>query len=243
MRRLVLIILLGSVAVVGCLGSPRTGTVTSPPDVARPGETPTASPSPTLDPETDPATLPGETPTIGETATQVPETTERGNVSVDYVVRADSIADNVAHVYVDFSVYFAEYAEDIYACTEGAPLFENKYDPTPTPIATPAGHCAEFDAPRVDITTLNGTQSLGRFNASARYSGGHTLVVNDVTVVLENGTTASDVYDTDFRAITEQTTPSGIYGIEFSVTDYKDSDRDVLWRYGIDAERFALATD
>lgn len=181
-------------------------------------ETPTASPT-------------QATPTEGET------------VSVEYVVRRSSMADSIAHVYVDFAVYFVQHPEDIHACTNGAPLFDNEYDPTPTPLPTPAGQCKRFEVSRVDVAALDGPQSLGEFTANRTYSGGHTLVVHDVTVVLENGTTASNVYDTDFRAVTERTPPSGTHGIEFTVTDYEDSSKSLRWRFGVESERFDPTDD
>lgn len=158
-------------------------------------------------------------------------------VSVEYVVRKGSIADGVAHVYVDFAVYFASTPDDVYPCTDEAPLYDNQYDPTPTPVRTPAGLCKRFDVQRVDIAALDGPRSLGEFTADGTYDGGHTLVVHDVTVELENGTTVDDVYDTDFRAVTERTAPSGSYGVTFTVTDHAD-DESLRWRYGVDAEPF-----
>ena len=70
-----------------------------------------------------------------------------------------------------------------------------------------------------------------------------SLVVHDVTVVLANGTETTAVYDTDFRAITERSAPRGRYGVEISVTDYRGADRDLPWRFGIEATRFAPADE
>lgn len=181
---------------------------------------------------------PGADPTTGEPTEATPTVTaEPENVSVEYRLRAGAIADTVAHVYVVFAVYFAEHPEDVYACTDDAPLMDNQYDATATPLPTPAGQCERFDGPRVDLTTVNGTRSLGRFNASGAAAGAHTLVVHDVTVVLENGTTANDVYDTDFRAVTERSAPSGTYGVVIGVTDHRGSDQ-VRWRFGVDLDQF-----
>lgn len=184
-------------------------------------------------PGADPA--PGEPPdaTPSATGTATPE-----EVSVEYRLRAGAIADVVTHVYLDLAVYFAEHPEDVYACTDDAPLMDNRYDATATPLPTPGGQCERFDVPRVDLVAMNGSRTLGPFEASGTYAGGHTLVVHDVTVVLENGSTAEDVYDTDFRAVTEQARPSGPYGVEIGVTDYRDSDQDVRWRFGVEVERF-----
>lgn len=178
---------------------------------------------------------PGEptdaTPTAGGTAILE-------EVSVEYRVRAGAIADPVAHVYVDFAVYLAERPEDVYACTDDAPLMNNRYDATPTPLPTPAGQCERFEVPRIDLAAMNGSRTLGPFDASGTYAGGHTLVVHDVTVVLENGSTVEDVYDTDFRAVTEQARPSGTHGVEIGVTDHRDTEQTLRWRFAVGVERF-----
>lgn len=206
-----LVVLLGCLVLAGCLGSSGTA-----PTTGLVGE---------------------ESPSVTSTASAV-SPTESGTLSFDYVVRIASLPDAVSHVYVDFSVYLAERPGDIQACTDGAPLLDNQYDPSPTPLPTPAGQCEQFDVSRVDLSTLDGQQTLGRFTADASAAGAHTLVVHDVSVVLENGTPVSSVYDTDFRAVTEESAPSGTYGVEINVTDYEGSDRDLPWRFGIDVHRF-----
>jgi hypothetical protein len=170
-------------------------------------------------------------PTDSVTATPRP-----GQVSVEYVLRAGQIPDDVAHVNVDLAVYLAERPDDIESCTAGAPLSDNRYDPTPTPLPTPAGQCTSFTVDEVDVAALDSPRLLGPFEASATYSGGHTLVVHDVTVVLDDGTTVSDVYDTDFRAVTERATPAGTYGVEIGVSDVGESDHS--WRYEVGVVRF-----
>lgn len=201
--------LLGCLVLAGCLGTPGTAPTTG--SAEAPSETSTVSPAPA---------------------------SESGTLSFGYVVRTASLPDAVGHVYVDFSVYLAERPGDIHACTDGAPLLDNQFDPSPTPLPTPAGRCEQFDVSRVDLATLDGQQTLGRFTADASAAGAHTLVVHDVSVVLENGTTVSSVYDTDFRAVTEESAPSGTYGVEINVTDYEGSGRDLPWRFGIDAHRY-----
>lgn len=173
-----------------------------------------------------------EAPTVSsESQTEAPVLT------FEYDIDRGTVADTVSHVYVEFGVYTAERASDVIPCTDGAPLMDNRYDPTPTPVRTPAGNCTSFDAQRIDLTTLNGSRTLGPFRVPANRANAHTLVVHDVTLVLENGSTASAVYDTDFRAITETAPPSGTYGIEVNVTDYGGTDRDVPWRFGISLSR------
>lgn len=183
-----------------------------------------------------PGTGPAPTePTDGTPMASEPSATDE-RLAVSYVLRAGNMPETVAHVHLDLAVYLAEHAEDVYACTDGAPLMDNEFDPSPTPLPTAAGRCERVDVERVDLARLNGTRTLGPFTASGTYSGGHSLVVHDVTVVLENGTTATSVYDTDFRAVTEQATPSGSMGVEIGVTDHRGSD-DLRWRFAVTVDR------
>lgn len=185
----------------------------------------------------------GDPSTTGSGIGTATRTAGAPGVSVEYVVRAGSIPDHVAQLSVDFAVYFAERSDDVYPCTDDAPLMDNRYDPEPTPLPVPEGECEQFDVPRVDVAALDGTRTLGPFEANDTFSGGHTLVAHDVTLVLEDGTFATEVHDTDFRAVTERTTPSGTYGVEIGVTDYEGTDDPPRWRFGIHTERFEVPPD
>lgn len=168
-----------------------------------------------------------------------PGTTATGEPAVvEYVVRAGPLPDTVRHVYVEFAVYFAERPDDLVPCTDGAPLMDNRYDPTPTPVRTPAGQCASADLGRVDLVALESPRSLGELAVNGSVDGGHTLVVHDVTIVLQNGSTATAVHDTDFRAILDESPPAGTYGVEIGVTDFNSTDESRPWRFGVNVERF-----
>lgn len=170
-------------------------------------------------------------------------TTAGGEVAVEYVVRTGDLPASVRHVSVELAVYFAERPEDVYPCTDDAPLMDNRYDPTPTPLRTPAGRCVAVDLGRIDLAGPNGSRTLNRVAVNRSLAGAHTLVVHDVTVVLENGSAAERVHDTDFRAITERAAPRGRYGVEISVRDYRGTDRDLPWRFGVEATRFDPADE
>lgn len=189
-------------------------------------------------------TGPGATPTpTGDPGEPTVSPTDGGVVSFEYVVRPGSLPETVGHVSVDFAVYVAEHADDIYPCTDGAPLMDNQYDPTPTPLRTPAGDCTRFDVPRVDLADVGDSHTLGPFTVAASRAKAHTLVVHDVTLILANGTTASAVYDTDFRALTERSPPAGTYGIRFDVRDNRGTDRDRRWRFSIEVTRVVPEAD
>lgn len=197
-------------AVCGCLGAPSA----TPTATGVPADTPALTPTPTA----------ASNVTATPTASAVPSgsdapTTTGGNVSVAYVVRLDSVPAHVANVTVEFEgVYFAEQSDDLIGCAGVSPLMDNRYDPTPTPLPTPAGACQEFPAPTVELNDTGVTHSLGTFEASGRFDGGHMLVVGDVRVVLANGTEPTQVYDTDFRASHRESRPEGTVGVGFTIT-------------------------
>lgn len=182
-----------------------------------------------------PGTAPTSPEVTGETPAVSSESmTDARNLTFEYVVRRSSVPDSVEHLYFEFGVYTAERKDDVLQCTDNAPLMNNRYDPEPTPLRTPAGQCTRFDTQRIDLAAADGPWVLGPFTVPENRANAHTLVVHDVKLVLENGSTVSAVYDTDFRAITDKTPPSGTYGVEFNVTDYEGTDRDVPWRFGIE---------
>ncbi|MFC7142611.1 hypothetical protein ACFQMA_22605 [Halosimplex aquaticum] len=228
MARQALFGILLCLVVAGCIGGPGPSTPASGTETPAGGVTPTAetgdgagsgvdTPTPTPGSETSHRSTPAESTTSdGRSGTP----TAAGNVSVEYLVRVDSLPDHVANVTIEFgSAYFSEVPDDLRSCSGVEPLMDNRYDPTPTPLPTPAASCWEADAPSVTLAPGDGTRSLGRFTASERYSGGHMLVVRDVVVTLENGTAATQIYDTDFRAVYRTEPAAGRHGVGFTV-DY-----------------------
>lgn len=213
MRRRPLCALLGCLLVAGCLGVSGVGS-------------PTATPA-------EPTATPTGTATATPTATP-PETPRPTRAVASYAVHPGPVAEGVAHVYVAFALYLAERPEDVHACTDDAPLMDNRYDPTPTPLPTPAGECRRVDAERVDLAALEGPRTLVRVETAGE-TAAHSLVVHDVTVVLENGTTARRVHDTDFRAMTERQPPNGSYAVELGVVDRGSAGPD--WRFEVTVEQ------
>jgi len=232
--------LLGCLAVAGCVGGPATPTPAVVADT--PSETPAASP--TASPSSTPDTTRTPTPT-GPTGTQsaietasATATVPRGNASVEYVIRMDSLPDHVANVTIEFGgVYFSERSDDIDSCAGVQPPMDNRYDPTPTPLPTPAGACWDAgSASAVTFVSGDGERSLGTFEAPGRFDGGDMLVVRDVVVRLENGTAAKKVYDTDFNvARTEPATET--VGLAVSIS-YDPDSTDRPWDYTVETSLF-----
>lgn len=201
-----------------------TGCLSSPEGTNSPGESDTRSPTRS---RTDSPTTTGS-----PTSTSPP-------VTASYLVRPGPIADGVAELRIQPAVYLAERDGEAVFCTDGAPLFDNRYDPTATPVPVPEGDCEGFALRTVDVAGLDDARSLGTVEAAGRFDGGHTLVVHDTTVVLDDGTTTTDVHDTDFRVLTEGSAPSGRYGFEVGVRDEGPAaERDTRWRWTVTVTRF-----
>lgn len=165
------------------------------------------------------------TGTAAGTPTPTPEPTD---LTVEYAVRAGAIAPEFQSVTVEFEVVFAERASDLDRCI--GTLLGSKYEPTPTALPTPAGGCQSESGLSVDLTGIDGTETLGPFTVDGRFDGAYALVVRDVVPVFEDGTAPTAVYDTDFRAHTQQTRGSGRYGVEIGITG---AGGDTPWDYAV----------
>jgi hypothetical protein len=111
--------------------------------------------------------------------------------------------------------------------------------PTQTATATPAGvsptpeqtptpdldwdlDCLRYGNLTVDLAALNGSRSIGAYSVPASAVAEYALVVRDVDVTLENGTTVSDVYAEHFRAHTARDQGSQTVGVEIDVRSRPD---------------------
>jgi len=219
------------IAVTGCVGGPTTPTPT-----AESTRSPTLSDTPTPT-SSDGSETSVSTLTTGESDGSATATTRPENVSVEYLVRVDSLPDHVANVTIEFGgVYFSEVPRDIDSCAGTTPPMDNQYDPTPTPLPTPAGACWGTDAPTVTLTPEDGTRSLGRYEAPGRFDGGDMLVVRDVVVRFDNETVAKRVYDTDFLVARREPTTE-TFGLAVSIS-YNPSVSEAGWVYSVDASAF-----
>ena len=162
-----------------------------------------------------------------ETATPTP-TPEPADLTVEYVIRPGAVPSEFQSVTVEFEVVFAERASDLDRCI--GPLLGSKYEPTPTALPTPTGACQSQSGLSVDLTEIEGTETLGSFTVDGRFDGAYALVVRDVVPVFADGTAPTAVYDTDFRAHTQRGRGSGRYGVEIGITDAGGG---VPWDYAV----------
>ena len=162
-----------------------------------------------------------------ETATPTP-TPEPADLTVEYVIRPGAVPSEFQSVTVEFEVVFAEQASDLDRCI--GTLLGSKYEPTPTALPTPTGACQSQSGLSVDLTGIDGTETLGPFTVDGRFDGAYALVVRDVVPVFADGTAPTAVYDTDFRAHTQRGRGSGRYGVEIGITDAGGG---VPWDYAV----------
>lgn len=217
------VLLLG---VAGCLGGPGTGTAgTGTPETT---ESPATGPisATTESPGTGPTTatdvaatdtMPGADTTT-DSRTPTPARSD-GNVTVEYVVRAGDIPEDVASVNVTLVVAFADH--NIYHCDGdmGSAGGHGFGTPTPTPYLDHDVDCLRYGNVTLDLTDLEGSRSIGSYTVPASAVGEYALVVRDMTVTLENGTTVEDVYAEHFRAHTVREPRSRTVGVAIGVTE------------------------
>ncbi|MEF8884281.1 MAG: hypothetical protein V5A44_04055 [Haloarculaceae archaeon] len=149
--------------------------------------------------------------------------------AVEYLVTGGSFPDAFQSVTVEFEVAFAQRADDLDYCIGG--LFSGKYEPTATPLPTPAGDCRSVSGITVNLTGLDGTRSLGPFVAPGRFDGAHALVATDFVAVYENGTRVTDIDDIDFVVHRQEGRDPGYYGVQIGVTG--ETAPGEPWRYAV----------
>lgn len=167
------------------------------------------------------------------TASQAPPSTGadlHSKRSVEYVVRAGSIPETFSAVEITFQAVFVEQPTDLGSCYPD--VFTGPYQPTLTPLPTPAGECTRSTPVTVDLADLAGPTSLGSATAPASTSG-HALIATDVTVRRDNGSRVESVKNIGgAELIRSPKPPDGRYGLEVeirSVAEERDYDYWLVW--------------
>jgi hypothetical protein len=152
--------------------------------------------------------------------TTSPTATPADPVSVEYVVGAGSIPDDVESVTVTLQVVFVEESEDVGPCWRGT--FTGPYKPTITPIAPPSGECHRSESITLDLTDLDGERSLTA-TAPGRFDAGHALIATNVTATDRNGTTVRGVRGASGKRLeVVEGGPAGPYRVTLSLEAYDD---------------------
>jgi hypothetical protein len=158
--------------------------------------------------------------TTTATATPPPTATPQP-VAVEYAVRAGTVPDDIESVEVTLQVVSVERTDDMGPCWRGT--FTGPYKPTITPIRPPSGECHRSESVTLDLTDLDGEQSLGQFSAPGRFDAGHALIATNVTATYRNGTTVTGVRGASGKRVrVVEGPPAGPYRVTLSLTAYED---------------------
>lgn len=146
------------------------------------------------------------------------------------MIRSGSIPDEFSSVNVTFHVVFVDRTSDLGPCY--SEVFSGPYKPTLTPIGTPVGECSRSPPITVNLAAMTGEVSLGNVTAPEGTSG-HALLVTDLTVKHDNGTTVTSIKNIGgAELIRSSNRPDGPYGTELTietVTDDRSYDYWLVW--------------
>ena len=155
---------------------------------------------------------------------------------VEYVVRAGEIPDEFGSVTVTLQVYFVEDTDDLGPCYPD--VFSGPYEPTITPLPTPAGHCHSSEPLSVDLTEIDGEHSLGNVTAPSQASG-HAVIATDVEATHRNGTSITATKGASgAELMRSENPPDGPYGVELGIGSAGHS---LDYEYYLGSERFEPA--
>lgn len=144
-----------------------------------------------------PATPDGESPTVSDTESDRPPSTDGDGTAttpgdgrtVEYAVRAGEIPDEFRSVRVTLQVVFVTDTDDFGPCYPE--IFTGPYEPTITPLPTPAGECYRSETVTVDLADLDGERSVSATVPDDAV--GYALLVTDVAAVDRNGTEVTTI--------------------------------------------------
>ncbi|PSQ17126.1 hypothetical protein BRD00_08850 [Halobacteriales archaeon QS_8_69_26] len=220
MRRGIVLALAVSLAVTGCAGSP-TASPSEP--QAEPG--PTTAPGTATDPAADPGDPSGTTATSTDPGTPTPTDTgtPTSTGSVEYVVAAGEIPEEIGSLEVTLKAVFVNNATDFrrHRCWDDT--YRGPYKPTITPIQPPVRGCYNAGSVTVDLTELDGPEPLGPFDAPATFSAGHGFVVTEASAEYRNGSRVGSIKGAGgIRVNVVEGPQDGRYHVEFAVETYRD---------------------
>lgn len=168
-------------------------------------------------------------------AGEEPRTSAQGDASVEYFVRAGEVPDELESVTVTARIVLVDRPDDLGPCYPD--VFTGPYKPTVTPIGTPGGDCHRSAPVDVDLTTVDGTRSLGTGTAPGP-AGGHALVVTDVTATHENGTSVTAIRGAGVaELVASPTRPSGQSVVEIGLEPAPDGTEYDYWLVAERVER------
>lgn len=204
MQRSFTLMILFSVLLAGCTGSP--------PSLTEASDSPTEHPS---------------TAALDASSTAAGLQSDR---SIDYVIRAESIPDEFTSVLITLQVVFVEQPSDLGNCYPE--VFSGPYKPTITPLPTPAGQCTHANPVTIDLARTRNGASLGNVTAPESTSG-HALIATEIAVKRENGSIVESVKNMGgAELIRSPNPPDGPYGVNVGiqpVAEDREYDYWLMW--------------
>lgn len=151
--------------------------------------------------------------------------------SVEYVLRAGHVSDELASATATVEAVFVEDTDDLGPCTRD--VYFGPYKPTPTPIGTPTAGCNRSRAESIDLTSVDERTHEA---AAPETAAAHAFVATAVVGTDGGGNEITEIFGTGGAVLVKaETAPSGPYGVEVGVEAADDaSDYD----HAVTTERF-----
>jgi len=165
------------------------------------------------------------------TATPARATDTPAETSVEYVLRAGRVSDELASATATVEAVFVEDTDGLGPCTRD--VYFGPYKPTPTPIGTPTAGCNRSRAESIDLTSVDERTHEA---AAPETAAAHAFVATAVVGTDEGGNEITEIFGTGGAVLVKaETAPSGPYGVEVGVeADDDASDYD----HAVTTERF-----
>lgn len=145
--------------------------------------------------------------------------TSSGTDSVAYTVVAGSLPEAFATLEVTLQVVWLQTPEDTGACWRDT--YTGPYKPTVTPIPTPTGECERSSSVTIDLASLDESRRIGPFERPDGFTGGHGLIVTEVTARHANGTSVDGLRGVGgIRAHVVRGEGAAAYRVTFRVPSY-----------------------
>ncbi len=139
---------------------------------------------------------------------------------IEYVIRPRKLPDEFSSVTMTVRIVFVDQPGDLGPCYPE--VFSGPYKPTITPLRTLAGECHRSAPQTIDLVGLTGEVSLENVTVPATAEG-HALLVTDLDVTRENGTSVTSIKEIGgAELIRSPTPPDGRYGVEVGIESVTD---------------------
>ncbi|MFC7072477.1 hypothetical protein ACFQJ7_14425 [Halovenus rubra] len=150
------------------------------------------------------------------------------NISAEYTIESGGVPEEIESATATMQVTFVESNEDFSRNSCWQETYLGPYKPTPTPISEPSGDCHDSQQVSIDLTELNGTQTLADA-APERFDAGHGLIVTNLTATYRNGTSVDAIKGVgSHRANIVQGHSNSQYSVEIAIEGAEASGYDYV---------------